>query len=390
MRRTATVSAMLVLLASGQARAQVYLRTQSEPISGEVSRVGPEGIAIGVAGAVKTIGWDRVREVRGEHGAAAAKEMLPLTELWRARMRLERGDFGAAEPILDGLVARERGIVGPTAAVVFEGLVRCRLRRGAQAGAVWAWLEWVRVRGGTPGMGSDISATWVGGKIDAAPIFDAQTGLITSLPPVFLRDASLDAAAANDEWNRFLGTEPATAELAMLYRAAVRFEAGLDPEIGTVSSASESVRLVADVVLARAGDDAQRKVARGNLQARADRQDVEPWVECWCRVGLGRSLVRESDPELKRAGVVQLLHAPSRFTRFSASAASISLAEAAVALHDLGDELGAVALKAELTDRFARSNAMGWARLREVKAPTDKAQTFPVKDATNAPEKKGG
>ena len=390
MRWTATLSAMLVLLASGPAPAQVYLRGQGEPVAGEIARVGPEGIGVSIGAGVKTIGWDRVREVRGENGAAAAREMLAVTDLWRARTRLERADFGAAEPILDALVAGQRGVVGPTAAVVFEGLVRCRLRRGAQAGAVWAWLEWVRVRGGAPGTVPDASSLWIGGRIDAAPIFDVQTGLITSLPPVFLRDAALDASGASDEWNRFPGVEPATTELAMLYRAAVRFEAGLDPEVGSIASSSESVRLVADVVLARVGDDGQRKAARANLQGRIDQRDVEPWVECWCRVGLGRSLVRESEPELSRAGVVQLLHVPSRFARFSTSAASIALAESAVALHDLGDELGAIALKSELMERFARSNATGWARLREIKPPAEKSRAAPAKDVPSTPEGEGG
>jgi hypothetical protein len=383
-KRWIAAANLMWMSAAGAASAQVYLRGQPDAVSGQIAAVGPEGVGINIGGVVKTIGWDRVREVRGDHGAEAARELALVGELWRARMRLERGDLVAAEPLFEALVARERGVVGPTSSVVFEGLLRCRLRRGATAWAVWAWLDWVRCRGGAIGGAIDPSSLWIGGRIESSPVIDAKTGLLTGLPPIFLHDAALDASAASDEWGRFLGADPAVAELAMLYRAAARFEVGLNPELGPISSAGESVRLVADMVLARCGSDAERQAALGNLRARLSQKDIEPWVECWCRVGIGRSLVREQDSDLKRQGVIQLLHAPSRFMRVSTSAASIALAEAAVTLHELGDEQGALALKNELSERFARSAAVGWPKLREIRQSPDPARS----GAGNKPEVK--
>lgn len=379
-----TAMLMLWMFAASATSAQVSLRGQADPIAGDVTKVGPEGIVLTIGGVVKTVGWDRVREVHGEQGAAATKQLEAVGELWRARMRLERGDFAAAEPMLDVLAPKMRGVVGPTAAVVFEGQLRCRLKRGATASAVWAWLDWVRARGGAIGSGSDSTLAWIGGRLDAPAVVESRTGLILGTPPIFLHDAALDAAVASDEWERFTSADATTAELAMLYRAAARFEAELPPELGPVTSSNDSVRLVADIVQARVGTDPQREAARANLKSRLEQRDLDPWTECWCRVGMGRSLLREADSDMMRQGIIQLLHVPSRFARVSSYAASISLAEAAIMLHELGDDQGAAALKAELMDRYARTNAAGWPRLREIKPVPDPRKQSGTKEEPGA------
>lgn len=384
---------------AGTAGAQVLLRGQPEALRGDVTGASAAGLLVTVGGVAKTVSWDRVREVHGEKGAEAAKHLEAVRDLWRARMRLERGDFAAAEPMLDALAERERTVVGPTAAVVFEGLLRCRLKRGATLPAVWAWLEWSRARSGLIRAERGVSAAWVGGTIDAPAVLERGSGLIAGVPPLFLRDAALDAAAASDEWVRFGAADETTKTLAALYRSAARFEAGLPPELGTLAPqiSDESVRLVAEVVAARVGDDKEREQARGALRTRLEQREIEPWLECWCRVGMGRSLVREQDSEVVRQGVIQLLHAPSRFARVSPYAAAVALAEAAVVVHDLGDEQGAAALKAELMDRFPRSVAAGWIRLRDIKPPPEPRRAGPrqepAKDAPSpgaTPEGSGG
>lgn len=383
----------MVIMAADAASAQVFLRGQSEALVGDVVKVGRDGVAVSIGGTTKIVSWDRVRDVRGEHGAEAAIERDRVGDLWRARTRLERGDYGAAEGVLDRLAPLERGLTGPTPAVVFEGLVRCRLHRGATAAAIWSWLSWMRARGGVLESNADPSAGWIGGRIEGPGITDPQTSLLPSVPPVFLRDAALDVAASSAEWVQVTGADGGAGELAMLYRAAMRFEAGLDPETAPIASASEGVRLTADVVFARVGSEEQRRVAVSNLRARLAQKDVEPWVECWCRIGIGRSLVREQDADMRRQGVIQLLHAPSRFARVSPAAASIALAEAAVALHEMGDEQGALALKTELSERFGRSSAMGWARLRDIRVSKkeDKADgKLPAAATPIAPEGRGG
>lgn len=389
-RWTAGATVLAMMSVSG-ALGQVYLRGQGEPLGTEVMSVESAGVVVRAGEGTKTIAWDRVREVRGEHGGAADAFAKAAGTLWRGRTRLERGDFVAAEPLLESLVDVARSTQGPTSSVVFEGVLRCRLRRGAQASAVWAWLDWVRARGGVIGGGVDPAAHWVGGRVEGSPVVDPATGLVMSMPPVFLRDSALDAAASGSEWERYgSGADVVTAELAALYRDAARYESAMSTGAKPTAQASESVRLVSDMVLSRVGNDQQRAAARAALEARITGKEVEPWLECWCRVGIGRSLLREAEAEQKRLGIVQLLHAPARFVRVSPSLAALALAEGAVALNELGDESGARALRAELMDRFGRSAAAGWSRLREIRpAPASDAGAGKRASEQELSEKKG-
>jgi hypothetical protein len=93
------------------------------------------------------ISWDRVRAVQSaSHAVIAAGFAERAEQLWRARTRVERGDFASAEPLLDALASGgAEGFTGPSAALVHESLLRCRLHRGSVTGAVWAWLDWRRI-----------------------------------------------------------------------------------------------------------------------------------------------------------------------------------------------------------------------------------------------------
>src|SRR6185436_14279511 len=107
--------------------------------------------------------------VQGESAKKAAEFEALSTKAWRARTRAERGDWAAAEPLFEELFPLIEGKDGPTAAMVAEGLVRCRLRRGAQGAALWPWLEWLGVMERSGGLGpaaGKARAGWVGGSID--------------------------------------------------------------------------------------------------------------------------------------------------------------------------------------------------------------------------------
>src|ERR1043166_7389559 len=102
---------------------------------------------------VLAISWDRIRSVAG--GGAQAEQAAPyLTaaeQAWRARTRPERADLLAAEPLFETLYNQKyRNLSGPTAAVIAEGLLRCRLHRGAHVKAVGPWLTLVRASGPQP------------------------------------------------------------------------------------------------------------------------------------------------------------------------------------------------------------------------------------------------
>ncbi len=381
--------AWAVAVTGAASSAQVTLRAGDGSIEGRVRSVSIEGVLVtlGESGATQAdqrlIGWDRVKLVEGEAAQKAAQFTQLSTEAWRARSRAERGDWGAAEPLFEHLFTQLEGKDGPTAALVAEGLLRCRLRRGAQGVAVWPWLEWLGIMersGGLGAAGSKTRAGWLGGNIDpgqsgaAGRAVDEETGLAVALPPVWV-GGSAGVLAGAPEWERFRDRGGEVGELAALYEQASRYEAGLPVGVPTAGSESPGVRLVHDIVVARIGSDEERKAARSALNMRISPAPTgsgvtkKPaplpprWLEAWCRAAIGRSLLREADEASRMQGVIELLHLPARFASDQPYLTGVALAEASAALADLGDAAGAAALKSDLASRFPYHPALEWGRI---------------------------
>lgn len=383
-----------LLINTSFAAGQVMLREGRGELAGKVAEVGPQGVGVDVQidgrPARKTVGWDRVKAVAGERAAAAEPFAALSDALWRARARLERGDWIAAEPLLAPLADRYAGDAGkgPSAAMVFDGLLRCRLGRGARSGSIGAWLQLLAVyqRSGVSGVSWEPPAGWVGGTIDALPVLDLRTGLAPALPPIWVGEPGLEVAASQDDWARGVGAgSPIAAELAAWYTIAGRYEAGSSVEWPQTWSDAAGPRLVRLIVQARTGDAAQRETARESILSIMARDGIEAWEEAWCRAALGRSLLRESDREQKIRGVVQLLHVPARLSRSSPYLSGVCMAEAATAMWDLGDPQAAGALKQELAAAYPTHPALTWSRLLDIKPGTKP----PGPAAPPPPEKNG-
>lgn len=343
-------------------------------VAGQAVAISPAGVLTRNGGAEFTLGWDRVAAVEGTLAAQAAPYQDLARKAWRARTRLERGDAVAAEPLYEDLFAHLSQTDGPTALAICEGLLRCRLWRGAHALALSPWLQWVRLQ-------HDESASGTAGRSEAdasgriwamalLPIIDEPTGLVVSLPPVWLSGPSVRALVARPtplvEESADDGPGVARARaLAALYLHAARYEGGersAAPEPGDALRRDPGVALVADVVLARTGDAAQRTTARAALRTRLA-TELPGWQEAWCRVGLGRSLLIEPDPAAAMEGVVELMHLPARFGQEQPYLTGVALAEAAAALDRLGARSEADTLDRLLAQSFAGHPAMEWADL---------------------------
>jgi hypothetical protein len=383
-RRSGAWAVAIGLAAAGSALGQGAVRLElrgvaGSEVSGEVRSVGLGGLSVDAGGSVTVVGWEVLSRATGPGAELARAFAVDADRLWRARTRLERGDWAAAEPILEPLALSYVGQAGPTAAMVHEGLLRCRLSRGSRARAVWSWLDALAARAGQ-GNGGE---RWVGGSISGPAIVDPGTGLVPLLPPIYLSDAAADAAAGSSEWERLVAGGD-VAELARAYRAALRFEVGLDPEFGGVSAGAGAggvagVGLVDEIVRARISDNPEERLAaREALRARLNAGPVEAWTEAWIRAGVGRSLLREGTAESTRAAVLELLHVPARFGRTSPELAALALAESAVALHATGDEQGAAAVRDELMRAYPASAATGWRGVRELPATKGGARAQPT------------
>lgn len=334
---------------------------------------------------ILAISWDRVKSIQGP-AAAPAKQWLPIAEqAWRARTRLERGDVVAAEPLFERLFLDQfRSRSGPTAAVIAEGLLRCRLHRGAHVAAVEPWLALLHATSSpvTP----ILHSSWAS-EAGLAPVIDPQTGLAPALPPMWLAWPSVEALAKSDGPLAAVASEPGVESriqmLGALYTQSARFEAGLPASIPSQASNDPGVALVWQIVQARLGERPQREEARRALNERlaaASLPDNQTpvWQQAWCHAAIGRSLLRETSPEERRLGVVALLNVPARFARVHPYLSGMCLAEASAALRDLGDAAGADVLANELFREYPTHPALDWGPMRTFVPKSDPTPAAPM------------
>ncbi|HYE63134.1 MAG TPA: hypothetical protein VD997_14160 [Phycisphaerales bacterium] len=380
----------LVCARASLAQSTLVMRAGAAAPQGQVAGVGLEGVRIALAAptgmapgsAERLVSWDVVARIEGPLSAEAAP-FMPLAEsMWRARTRLERGDSLGAEPLFEELFAKYAGQRGPSAAVVCGGLLRCRLMEGAQTGAVAPFLAYVHALPEEHAAGLAMPSF----EPAAAAAVDASTQVAPLLPPVWVNVTSVQALA-NASWplSNQEGVRARALVLQSLYQQAARFEAGLPAETPVLSAEKDDgVALVGEVVAARIGNENQRAAARQALAARLKKRPVA-WIEVWCRVGIGRSLLREGSRDAQLLGVSELLEVPARLERVNAYLTGIALAEAAVALHTLGDHPGATRLRTELNDHFAGHPALEWEQLRSWPnyAPPKAAPVLPLPKTTS-------
>lgn len=269
-------------------------------------------------GGSSVIAWDRVLDLAPEQAEAAA----PYAELhdtcWRAATRLARGDAPAADPLFEKLFAAMDGATGPTASMVCEGRMRCRLAAGDRLAAAEAWLAWLSAGPTEPRFG-------------AASLRDQTTLLEPALPPF---DADLWEAA---------GADPA--DLPALVAAA---------------DSPAAAAFTAAIVNALSENPDSRNTARIQLAAQLEATGdgpLEPWAAAWARLALGRSFLIETDPDARMVGVVQLLHVPALLSTETPDLAAQALADAADALEQLGDAEGARTLRDELRRTYPLTDA---------------------------------
>lgn len=318
--------------------AQVTLRG-GERIEDPVVRIDAGGVEVGGA-RPRVIGWERVREVHGEHAQAAAA-YAPLSDaLWRADLRLRRGDLAMAEPLFERAFAAFYGARGPSPQLAAQGLLRCRLARGAHASAVEPWLETLRLR-------REHGAARAVGASDGADAIDPDTGLAPALPPVWLDTPALEALS---RLGHVQTDDPVVGAFDAIYRwsaAATRDPGAPAPTISPAAAKDPGVQLARLVAEAQHGDASVRAAARGALR-RDLQHDFGSWREAWRRVALGRSLLCEQDAASRAEGVLELLHVPARFGASSPHLSGVALALVCDELERTGDLAGAATLRAEL------------------------------------------
>ncbi len=371
--------------------AQVHLRGGEVTPAGEVIAVDSPGIVLGPPPGTMVISWDRVRTVDGSWAEKSAPFLSIAEQAWRARTRLERGDPLSAEPLFEKLFVEYRGKQGPTASVIAEGLMRCRLRRAAHVAAIDPWLAFLVAS--TPAAVPALHPAWAS-EAGLAPSMDTATGLVPALPPIWLAWPSVEAFARQSGAEVY--KNPKAAALAALYELSARFECGQKVQVPGAAMSDPGVQVVRDIVVSRIGDLEQRAAARksledrvrsaGSLGAAAAANPVPSWLEAWCRAAIGRSLLREDSTEQKKLGVVELLNIPARFGVLHPYLAGMALAESSVALRGVGDSVGADILARELMEKFPSHPVLDWPLFRAAAPARAAVTTRPAEPKPVVPE----
>ena len=294
---------IIIILLSARSAAgddTVYLRGGST-LQGSVTQLSDAGVQIDGDGWTETIGWDRIRRITGKYAQEAEKYAVIADTLWRARIRLERGDPYMASPLFESLYDRYRGTTSVTALVICEGVLRCRLFLDENPGnALEPYLQTLRLID----LGIEQTA-----YNDLDPVIDPQTGLVPRLPPFRLYHDNKTIKVDLTRLPR--GDDPVVDALAELYLSVF---SGSDtpyprplPDISFPEATS--VEIIHSILSASSSSNSVRRQARKELETMIN-SDPPAWLISWCRFAMGISLLQESSEEDRLRGVLELLRLP--------------------------------------------------------------------------------
>jgi hypothetical protein len=351
--------AIAVVFAPSRASAQatVELRHQGGELAGRIVAEDADGITVEVPGtppARMFVRWDLVRSVAGGGAAPQTRAArLALGEsVWRARVRLDRGDAAAAEPLLDAAVSTLSREDGALALAAWEELLRARIALGGE-------LADAAVR--VPSLRSSVRDT--GDPPVALPArpdpVDAATGLVAAAPPAWATRA--EAIRARDGFASIAASSRDVELVAQLYAQIAAADAGDAPPppsrgarpVGSPppprGALAHGVDLLEAWAAAVSGDAEARRRGRDSLRRMA--RELSPAMRAWATYAGGRSLALESDPKQRRIGATEMLKAAAAHGALAPILERAAVVRAAEALDAAGDLDSAATLRAHAGPR---------------------------------------
>ncbi len=298
-----------------------------------------------------SLAWPEIADVSGPARGAMPDRLGLAERAWRGLSRLERGDRVAAEPALEDAFNEAGRGVGATSKVIAEGLLACRLARGAQALAVEPLVYVIlnRTRG------------------DQTDGFDPDYGLPTTLPPIWGARSGLSSmvqALGSIDFDAYERSERAR-QIATIYLASALHEISGQAELPAFTPTDDGVRFLQEMTLARIGNESEREAMRAALESRLTDEAPE-WIRAWARAGIGMSLLMEQDTRSGRLGIVQLLHVPALYGQSQPYLAGVCLSRAAVRLEEMGRRDEALLLARTFRQDFNEHEAGRMPAMREL------------------------
>ncbi len=296
--------------------ASIELRGGAPALRGSVESIGPEGVTVGVdrGGVVqpRTVPWSEVRTI--EPAEAKAASWLPAGEaLWRARIRVMRGDWPlAAEPFRTAAAAWRGMAPCADGAFAAAGAAESALRAGRpEIGAADAFEAIRVVRAMTAGQAAAAPATAAGEsmRLVDARIVDPAVPLSAMFPPHALApDVAASASRSVRDWAATAGG--AMADVALAWARAADPTGPVEPpaaaEAGVRDDATRAATAALEAIVAcRAGSVDERWVGLSAL-ARV-RRGMPAWFDAWARLAAAEALLVDADEAVRSRGAVLLV-----------------------------------------------------------------------------------
>lgn len=342
----------------------VILRGGVEPVRGLNAIAALRGLEVqqGTSKAAVIIPWDMVRDVEGATISGLESELAIGQDLWRGRIRVERGDEALAEPLFVKHWDRFRLQDGPTTAVIAEGLLRCALAKNELRAAVEPWFVCLRIgSNGEPSRYSDLPG-----------VLDDTTGLLPELSPFLpasirtdLAGALRDAATSMSAAQAGVANE-ATTRLSRILAASER-DAKPTPVAELSRDAAPAVRALGLIEAIVSAPDA-RAAAKAVAEFERILPDAPAYLSAWKFAAAGTHAARMARATTGDARNRALEEAALAFLAVPASGLdktglvdAYALEEAVALLKESGDNVSAAQvatiLEEKVRDARLRVNA---------------------------------
>lgn len=301
----------------------------------------------------RMIGWYDIEKARVADDQQAKFDRL-LKELggplFRIRQRMRVGDYKDLASHTEAIYPRYVDRQSPTAYLVKQATMWSRIAEGRREAAVEPYCrcyEYLR----TPRNPSGLLPG------DRRLEFDVQTGMSSSLPPVWF-DASAAKAALPSVYRSISAMKRPRPEGAYIYFATLALAAGdaatADRVLGAVKSETGSIGELRDIVaVQRELLTKQPGTATTKLEANLPGISLEnkPLALYW----LGRVQLSAEDVETRKQGLVRLLRIPALYGNQSPEISAAALYHGVDFLKQLDDVRGSVALRNELLVRYGQT-----------------------------------
>ena len=269
---------------------EIFRRDGLPVIEGTILSGGETGLLVkqeSQNGSSIRIPWSTIKSIEPIETRPRLQQFMEQgDQLWRAKLRLIRGDVQLAELIFEEQFERLIGTDGEDTRLASEGLLRVLVAQGHRTQALRPWLETVRLQ--EIGFESPFSTL--------QPILDVQTMLCPHLPLINVETKDL-------QWL----SEYKNAKNPIASSIAVVLSEDYDQSGEHLSVLHvQDPLFLSQLLRASKGETQDRAILETRLH------EFKPWQQVWARYSLGLGCLKDNTKGERNRGLVHLAFVASQ------------------------------------------------------------------------------